>query len=148
MFFQRTKMENFLLAAAAGAAGAFFLSFFSERKIRIGHGWDLHVFGNSGKPLIIGGIEISKELQIVANSDGDVVFHALTDAILGAAGFPDITAGHIRRLRANLFGPLFAKDGHRAKGAGTKAKLAVLEKDLTDVMSYLTSKNPFWRDQI
>ena len=81
-------MENIFFAAAAGVAGAAVFAF--RRKLRIGHGWDLHVFGKSGKPLIIGGIKISEEIQIVANSDGDVVFHALTDAILGAAGFADI----------------------------------------------------------
>jgi 2-C-methyl-D-erythritol 2,4-cyclodiphosphate synthase len=66
--------------------------FLARREMRIGHGWDLHrlEISSGGKPLILGGVEISRNFQVVAHSDGDVVLHALTDAILGAGGFPDI----------------------------------------------------------
>jgi len=69
---------------------AWIWEFFKKREFKIGHGWDLHRLEISGKPLILGGVEISREISVVAHSDGDVILHALTDAILGAGGFPDI----------------------------------------------------------
>lgn len=59
--------------------------------MRIGHGYDVHKFG-SDKPLILGGVEIAYEQGLIAHSDGDVVLHAVTDAVLGALGKGDI--GH------------------------------------------------------
>ncbi len=59
---------------------------------RIGHGYDVHKISLEQKPLMLGGIEIPSELSLEAHSDGDVVLHALTDAILGAAALGDI--GH------------------------------------------------------
>jgi 2-C-methyl-D-erythritol 2,4-cyclodiphosphate synthase len=61
--------------------------------MRIGHSYDIHQMRpmpNSKKPLIIGGVQISDQHYVEAHSDGDVIFHALTDALLGAAGLPDI----------------------------------------------------------
>ncbi len=55
----------------------------------IGIGWDLHRL-ERGKKLILGGIEIQSDFGAVAHSDGDVLLHALTDALLGAAGLGDI----------------------------------------------------------
>lgn len=57
--------------------------------MRIGHGFDAHVFTTS-RPLILGGVKIPYERGMRAHSDGDVVIHALCDAILGAAGMGDI----------------------------------------------------------
>lgn len=59
--------------------------------MRIGHGYDVHKFG-SDKPLILGGVEVAYEQGLIAHSDGDVVLHAVTDAVLGALGKGDI--GH------------------------------------------------------
>tara|TARA_B100000959_G_C14927303_1_gene602025 strand:+ start:988 stop:1473 length:486 start_codon:yes stop_codon:yes gene_type:complete len=56
---------------------------------KIGHGIDIHQL-KSGIPLILGGIHIKSELGIVGHSDGDVVIHALVDAILGALALGDI----------------------------------------------------------
>lgn len=56
---------------------------------RIGHGFDLHRL-EPGRPLIIGGENVPHELGCAAHSDGDVVYHAVTDAILGALGLNDI----------------------------------------------------------
>jgi 2-C-methyl-D-erythritol 2,4-cyclodiphosphate synthase len=56
---------------------------------RIGHGYDLHRLQAGGK-LVLGGIEVSKEISAVAHSDGDVVIHALVDALLGAMAMGDI----------------------------------------------------------
>lgn len=57
--------------------------------MRIGHGFDVHKFGGEG-PLIIGGVRIPYQFGLIAHSDGDVVLHALTDALLGAAAMGDI----------------------------------------------------------
>lgn len=57
--------------------------------IRIGHGFDVHAFGEM-RPLIIGGVEVSYHTGFIAHSDGDVALHALTDALLGAVALGDI----------------------------------------------------------
>ncbi len=57
--------------------------------MRIGTGFDSHEF-TEGKPLIIGGVRIDFPYGLRGHSDGDVLLHALTDAILGAIGEPDI----------------------------------------------------------
>ena len=58
-------------------------------KQRIGHGYDVHRFG-PGDKLVIGGVTIPHRAGILAHSDGDVLLHALIDALLGAAGLGDI----------------------------------------------------------
>ena len=60
--------------------------------MRIGHGFDVHAFG-SGDHVMLGGEKIAHSAGLVAHSDGDVVLHALCDALLGAAGLGDI-GGH------------------------------------------------------
>ncbi len=57
--------------------------------IRIGHGFDVHKFGGEG-PITIAGVKIPYQQRLVAHSDGDVVLHALSDAILGALALGDI----------------------------------------------------------
>jgi len=57
--------------------------------MRIGHGFDVHKFGGDG-PVIIGGVAIDNEQGLLAHSDGDVLIHALCDALLGAAAMGDI----------------------------------------------------------
>ena len=59
--------------------------------MRIGHGYDVHKFAD-GESLIIGGVTIPHTRGLEAHSDGDVLIHALCDALLGAAGLWDI--GH------------------------------------------------------
>lgn len=59
--------------------------------LRIGHGFDVHKFGGEG-PIIIGGEKIPYEQGLLAHSDGDVLLHAVCDAILGALALGDI--GH------------------------------------------------------
>ncbi len=56
---------------------------------RIGQGYDAHRFCDDGK-LILGGVTIAYEKGMLAHSDGDVVLHALCDALLGAAALGDI----------------------------------------------------------
>ena len=57
--------------------------------MRIGHGYDVHRF-TDGNEIIIGGISIPYEKTLLAHSDGDVLIHAIADALLGAAGERDI----------------------------------------------------------
>lgn len=57
--------------------------------IRIGHGFDVHAFGE-GDHLMLGGVRVAHALGVLAHSDGDVVLHALCDAILGALALGDI----------------------------------------------------------
>src|ERR1700756_3096810 len=61
----------------------------SGAQIRIGYGWDSHEF-KSGVPLKIGGITIPHPKGLGGHSDGDVLLHAITDALLGAVAAPDI----------------------------------------------------------
>jgi 2-C-methyl-D-erythritol 2,4-cyclodiphosphate synthase len=60
-------------------------------KIRIGNGYDVHKL-EEGKDLILGGIKIEHYKGTIAHSDGDVLIHALCDALLGALALGDI--GH------------------------------------------------------
>ena len=60
--------------------------------MRIGYGWDSHEF-KKGVPLKIGGVELPHEKGLAGHSDGDVLLHALTDALLGAVAAGDI-GGH------------------------------------------------------
>ena len=57
--------------------------------MRVGHGYDVHRFGEGGQ-LVLGGVTIPFERGLVAHSDGDVLIHALCDALLGAVGKADI----------------------------------------------------------
>lgn len=57
--------------------------------MRIGHGYDVHAFG-AGDHIILGGVRIAHQQGLLAHSDGDVLVHALCDALLGAIGAGDI----------------------------------------------------------
>lgn len=61
----------------------------SDHFNRIGHGFDLHRL-EPGLPLIVAGVRLEHDRGCAAHSDGDVVYHAVTDAILGALGQDDI----------------------------------------------------------
>lgn len=58
-------------------------------QFRVGHGYDVHKWG-SDKPLVLGGVTIPSKRGLLAHSDGDVVLHAITDAVLGAVALGDI----------------------------------------------------------
>ncbi len=78
--------------------------------MRIGYGWDSHEF-KSGVPLKIGGVEIAHPKGLGGHSDGDVLLHAITDALLGAIAAPDI-------------GTLFSPSDPQWKGADSAVFLA------------------------
>ena len=70
-----------------------------EPQLRIGHGYDIHRLASreeAGQPIVIGGVAFDgndapdSDLGCVAHSDGDVIYHSLVDAILGALTMPDI----------------------------------------------------------
>jgi len=83
--------------------------------MRIGHGFDVHAFG-PGDHLILGGVRLPHERGLLAHSDGDVVVHALCDALLGA-----IAAGDI--------GKHFPDHDERWRGADSRALLrSVMDK--------------------
>lgn len=63
--------------------------------LRIGHGYDLHRLEptppeGQGRPFVLGGVRITHDHGPVSHSDGDALMHAVTDALLGAIGAPDI----------------------------------------------------------
>jgi 2-C-methyl-D-erythritol 2,4-cyclodiphosphate synthase len=58
-------------------------------RFRVGLGYDVHPFGADG-PLVLGGVHIEGTPRLHGHSDGDAVAHAISDAILGAAGLPDL----------------------------------------------------------
>jgi 2-C-methyl-D-erythritol 2,4-cyclodiphosphate synthase len=91
--------------------------------LRIGHGYDLHRLeppppSGNGRPFILGGVGFDHPVGPVGHSDGDVVYHAVTDAILGALGEPDI-------------GQLFADDDPRWKGEDSSVFLAEAARRMT-----------------
>ena len=61
----------------------------TEQAMRIGSGFDVHTFGN-GDFVMLGGVRVPYGRGVIAHSDGDVILHALCDALLGAAGLGDI----------------------------------------------------------
>ncbi len=79
-------------------------------ELRIGLGVDAHAFGD-GVPLVLGGVTIEYPRGLVGHSDGDVIAHALADALLGAAGLADI-------------GALFPSDDERYRGADSLVLLS------------------------
>ncbi len=58
-------------------------------KLRVGHGFDVHPFA-ACRRLVVGGVVIPYERGLMGHSDADVLLHAIADALLGAAGLPDI----------------------------------------------------------
>jgi len=93
---------------------------------RIGHGYDVHAFA-PGSGFVLGGVSIDCDKSVVAHSDGDVLIHALCDALLGALGrgdigrlFADTDPGNrdrdsrefLRELR-----DLLSRDGYRLANA-------------------------------
>jgi 2-C-methyl-D-erythritol 2,4-cyclodiphosphate synthase len=92
----------------------------SSPSFRIGEGWDTHALV-PGRPLVIGGVEIPFERGLLGHSDADVLLHAITDALFGAAGLGDIgrhfpdTDPHFKGANSVL---LLAEAGRRVREAG------------------------------
>lgn len=84
---------------------------------RIGQGYDVHALV-PGRPLIVGGVYIESPVGLLGHSDADVLLHAITDALLGAAGLGDI-GGHFPDSD-----PQYAGADSRALLRATRGKLA------------------------
>lgn len=97
--------------------------------IRIGYGEDIHRLEKGGN-LILSGIKVSEEIHAVAHSDGDAVYHALADALLGAIGQNDI--GHFFPVDDSAYDNLdSARIVEKAKNLTKEAGFAVINADLT-----------------
>lgn len=70
--------------------------------VRVGQGWDAHRLV-PGRPLVLGGVQVPHEHGLQGHSDGDVLLHAITDAVLGAAGLGDL-GRHFPSSREDLRG--------------------------------------------
>ena len=88
--------------------------------IRVGEGWDIHQLV-AGRKLILGGIEVPHTTGLLGHSDADVLLHAITDALLGAAGLGDI-GRHFPDTDAQFRGAdsavLLAEAARRVRAAG------------------------------
>jgi 2-C-methyl-D-erythritol 2,4-cyclodiphosphate synthase len=90
----------------------------SLMNFRIGEGWDTHALV-PGRKLIIGGVDIPHTVGLLGHSDADVLLHAITDALLGAAGLGDI-------------GSHFPDTDARFKGADSTVLLAEVGRLLAE----------------
>ena len=90
--------------------------------MRIGHGYDVHTLVE-GRDLILGGVKIDYELGLLGHSDADVLLHAVSDALLGAAGLGDI-GRHFPdtdpKYKGADSGKLLAEVGQKIAAAGYK----------------------------
>ncbi|OGB18788.1 MAG: 2-C-methyl-D-erythritol 2,4-cyclodiphosphate synthase [Burkholderiales bacterium RIFCSPLOWO2_12_67_14] len=92
----------------------------SPFSLRIGEGWDVHALV-PGRPLIVGGVCIQHTLGLLGHSDADVLLHAITDALLGAAALGDIgrhfpdTDQHFKGADSSV---LLAEAARRVRDAG------------------------------
>ena len=87
--------------------------------IRVGEGFDVHALV-PGRDLIIGGVKIDHHLGLLGHSDADVLLHAITDALLGAAALGDI-------------GQHFPDTDPRFKGANSVELLKAVQKKLSEL---------------
>ena len=89
-------------------------------QLRVGEGWDTHQLV-TGRPLVLGGVTIPHSHGLLGHSDADVLLHAITDALLGAAGLGDI-GRHFPDTDAALRGAdsrqLLAEAARRVRAAG------------------------------
>lgn len=86
--------------------------------LRIGHGYDVHRLV-SGRRLVVGGVEIPHETGLLGHSDADVLLHAISDALLGAAAMGDI-------------GCLFPDNDSRFKDADSLVLLSAVAEKLKE----------------
>jgi 2-C-methyl-D-erythritol 2,4-cyclodiphosphate synthase len=88
--------------------------------VRVGEGWDVHQLV-AGRKLILGGVEVPHSTGLLGHSDADVLLHAITDALLGAAGLGDI-GRHFPdtdpQFRGADSAALLAEAGRRVRAAG------------------------------
>jgi 2-C-methyl-D-erythritol 2,4-cyclodiphosphate synthase len=97
--------------------------------IRVGSGFDLHAFG-PGDHVMLGGVRVPHDHGVIAHSDGDVLLHALVDAMLGAAGLGDI-GQHFPDHDAQWRGADSGRFVAATRRLLAERKLGVINADLT-----------------
>jgi len=99
-----------------------------DYEIRMGHGYDTHKLedGNPEGVIMLGGLKVPFTKKIIAHSDGDVILHALMDAILGALGKGDI-------------GKIFPPEDDKWKNADSKHLLKIINKFINEVNCSITN---------
>ena len=116
--------------------------------LRIGEGWDTHALV-SGRPLVLGGVTIAHTHGLDGHSDADVLLHAITDALLGAAALGDI-GRHFPDTDAALEGAdsivLLAEAAQRVRAAGWR--IANIDSTIVAQAPKLSSHIPAMRERI
>jgi 2-C-methyl-D-erythritol 2,4-cyclodiphosphate synthase len=112
--------------------------------MRVGSGIDVHAFG-AGDSLALGGVRIAHTRGVIAHSDGDVLLHALVDALLGAAALGDI-GQHFPDSDPQWKGVRSERFVSAAMEMLTRRGLKVVNADLTLVAQ--APKISLWRDEI
>jgi 2-C-methyl-D-erythritol 2,4-cyclodiphosphate synthase len=104
----------------------------SVPEIRTGLGWDSHRIA-PGRPLILGGVTIPSELGLDGHSDADILLHAVTDAVLGAAALGDIGA-HFPDSDPQWKGAASARFLEHAVALAHQAGFAIVNVDTTVIL--------------
>ncbi len=104
----------------------------SVPEIRTGLGWDVHRIA-AGRPLILGGVAIPSEFGLEGHSDADILLHAVTDALLGAAALGDIGM-HFPDTDPRWKGAASAKFLEHAAMLVTQAGYALVNVDTTVIL--------------
>jgi 2-C-methyl-D-erythritol 2,4-cyclodiphosphate synthase len=112
--------------------------------MRVGSGIDVHAFG-PGDSVVLGGVRIAHSRGVLAHSDGDVLLHALVDALLGAAALGDI-GQHFPDSDPQWKGVRSERFVSAAMEMLTRRGLKVVNADLTLVAQ--APKISLWRDEI
>lgn len=112
--------------------------------VRVGSGFDVHAFG-PGDSVVLGGVRIPHNRGVLAHSDGDVLLHALVDALLGAAGLGDI-GQHFPDSDAQWKGAESSRFVSAVMQLLTRRGWRVVNADLT-LLAQSPRLGP-WRDQI
>jgi 2-C-methyl-D-erythritol 2,4-cyclodiphosphate synthase len=111
--------------------------------MRIGHGYDVHRFAeqfDEGQPLILAGVKLQERLSLLAHSDGDLVLHAICDALLGAMGKGDI-GQHFPDTDAEFAGISSGKLLAKVIDLATSSNMRVVNLDVT-VIAQLPKLSP------
>src|SRR5882672_8836088 len=110
-------------------------------KYRIGHGYDIHRLV-TGRPLVLGGVKFDTDYGLEGHSDADCLTHAICDALLGAAGLPDI--GH---LFPNT-DPAYRDIDSQVLLRRVRAEIAKLGYDIVNVDATVIAEKPKIAPQI
>jgi len=111
----------------------------SHSEFRTGLGWDVHRIA-TGRPLVLGGVTIPSEFGLEGHSDADILLHAVTDALLGAAALGDIGM-HFSDTDPQWKGAASARFLEHAAGLVKQAGFTVVNVDTTVILEKPKLKN-------